>query len=135
MRPCSFDKSSLSIGKVKSKRNVKLTPLYCYQSEVPLLSFQGKIPHKVLRIHSTFDNYLYIDRVAFQPNDSRFTYEPPKDLTGPPVLEPGDTATVGRIYFNAKKECKEDCYVGLPTYTPGNYNFDTFTYFKAKDKC
>lgn len=26
---------------------------------------------------------------------------------------------VGKIYFDSKKECKDDCYVGLPTSSPG----------------
>jgi hypothetical protein len=26
---------------------------------------------------------------------------------------------VGKIYFDAKRECKDDCYVGLATNTPG----------------
>ena len=29
---------------------------------------------------------------------------------------------VGKIYFDSKRECKDDCYVGLPTVTPGKTN-------------
>lgn len=29
---------------------------------------------------------------------------------------------VGKIYFDAKRECKDDCYVGLATNTPGKYS-------------
>ena len=28
---------------------------------------------------------------------------------------------IGKIYFDAKRECKDDCYVGLPTHIPGMY--------------
>ena len=34
---------------------------------------------------------------------------------------------IGRIYFDAKKECREDCYVGLPTYIPGKLIFSLIT--------
>lgn len=36
---------------------------------------------------------------------------------------------VGKIYFDAKRECKDDCYVGLATNTPGKYSLYMLQYF------
>ncbi|XP_064610189.1 transmembrane protein 131-like isoform X2 [Liolophura sinensis] len=81
-------------------------------------TYPGKIPFKVLKIHSSFENYMEVRQVTFQPPDSRFYYEPPGP--NPVQLEPQEDTVIGRIYFDAKRQCKEDCYVGLPTSTAGH---------------
>ncbi len=89
-------------------------------------TYPGKVPYKDLKIFSSFDNYMEVQKVTFKPNDTRFFYLPPRKppVTNlhekPPVLlHPRTEVTIGRIFFDAKRECKEDCYLGLPTCIPG----------------
>ncbi|XP_064637998.1 transmembrane protein 131-like isoform X2 [Lineus longissimus] len=81
--------------------------------------YPGKISYKVLRMHSSFDNLMEVRDVSFQPNDTRFYYVPPK--TTPVYLTPQQDTVIGRVYFDAKRECQDDCYVGLPTYTAAGH--------------
>ena len=80
-------------------------------------TYPGKVPSQELKIHSSFDNYMEVRDVTFQPNNSRFIYEAPK--TKPVLLHPNADVIIGHIHFDAKRECKEDCYLGLPTSIPG----------------
>ncbi len=82
-------------------------------------AYPGKVPFQELRIHSSFDNYMEVRDVTFQPNDTRFIYEPPKATAKPVLLRPGGDVVIGRVHFDAKRECKDDCYLGLPTSIPG----------------
>ncbi|ESO93808.1 hypothetical protein LOTGIDRAFT_228573 [Lottia gigantea] len=79
--------------------------------------YPGKTPFKVLQINSTFKNYMEVTQVTFNPADTRFYFIPQNDNVV--LLKPGEPNVVGKIYFDSKRECLEDCYVGLPTFTPG----------------
>ncbi|KAK6172925.1 hypothetical protein SNE40_016488 [Patella caerulea] len=79
--------------------------------------YPGRTPYKVLQINSTFKDYMEVTQVTFNPADTRFYFVPENDNIV--ILQPGEPNVVGKIYFNSKKECSEDCYVGLPTFTPG----------------
>ncbi|XP_029658546.1 transmembrane protein 131 isoform X2 [Octopus sinensis] len=83
--------------------------------------YPGKIPYKVLQIHSTFEAYMKVTQVSFRPADSRFYYRPASD--GQVILEPLKYNRIGRIYFDAKRGCDEECYVGLPTHTPAGHQW------------
>ncbi|XP_052077045.1 transmembrane protein 131-like isoform X3 [Mytilus californianus] len=78
--------------------------------------FPGKVPYKVLQIYSSFRDFMEVTSVSFQPSDTRFYFEPPNNERI--LLEPFKNNIVGNIYFDSKRECKEDCYVGLQTNTP-----------------
>lgn len=83
--------------------------------------YPGKVPYKVLQIHSTFEEQMEVTRVAFEPPDSRFYFE--RMGKDPIILEPQKNNIIGKIYFDSKRECKEECYVGLPTYTPAGHQW------------
>ncbi|GAB1597873.1 transmembrane protein 131-like isoform X1 [Argonauta hians] len=83
--------------------------------------YPGKIPYKVLQIHSTFEAYMKVTQVSFRPADSRFYYKPASD--GQVILEPLKYNRIGRIYFDAKRGCDEECYVGLTTHTPAGHQW------------
>ncbi|KAH9505685.1 hypothetical protein Btru_055497, partial [Bulinus truncatus] len=83
--------------------------------------YPGRIPYKVLQIHSTFDDYMEVTQVMFQPADTRFYFIPQNSNTV--LLQPHEHSIVGKIFFDAKKECKDDCYVGLPTLSPAGHQW------------
>ncbi|XP_041357021.1 transmembrane protein 131-like isoform X2 [Gigantopelta aegis] len=83
--------------------------------------YPGKIPFKVLQIHSTFEDMMEVTQVTFQPADTRFHFVPQNDNIV--LLKPHEHNVVGKIYFDPKKECNEECYVGLPTYTPAGHQW------------
>ena len=37
---------------------------------------------------------------------------------------------VGKIFFDSRRECKDDCYVGLPTVTPGEKEPAVYTFLQ-----
>ncbi len=106
-------------------------------------TYPGKVPYKDLKIFSSFDNYMEVQKVTFKPNDTRFFYLPPRKppVTNhlhekPPVLlHPRTEVTIGRIFFDAKRECKEDCYLGLPTCIPGNFSLIFIFYLFFEPTC
>ncbi|XP_071088410.1 transmembrane protein 131-like isoform X1 [Haliotis cracherodii] len=83
--------------------------------------YPGKIPYKVLQIHSTFSEYMEVTQVMFQPADRRFYFVPQNHNTV--LLQPHEHNVVGKIYFDPKRGCQEDCYVGLPTYVPAGHQW------------
>ncbi|XP_048778429.1 transmembrane protein 131-like isoform X3 [Ostrea edulis] len=83
--------------------------------------YPGMVDYRVLQIHSTFHEHMEVTGVTFQPSDSRFYYEPPN--TERILLVPDKPNNVGKIYFDAKRECKDDCYVGLATNTPAGHQW------------
>ncbi|BFZ14499.1 hypothetical protein BsWGS_17535 [Bradybaena similaris] len=83
--------------------------------------YPGRVPYKVVQIHSTFDDYMEVTKVAFQPEDVRFYFIPQNSNTV--LLQPHEHTIVGKIYFDSKKECKDDCYVGLPTSSPAGHQW------------
>ncbi|XP_061164811.1 transmembrane protein 131-like isoform X1 [Saccostrea echinata] len=83
--------------------------------------YPGMVDYRVLQIHSTFRDYMEVIGVTFQPPDSRFYYEPPS--TERILLIPDKPNNVGKIYFDAKRECKDECYVGLATNTPAGHQW------------
>ncbi|XP_005095325.1 transmembrane protein 131 isoform X2 [Aplysia californica] len=83
--------------------------------------YPGRVPFKVLQIHSTFDDYMEVTQVTFQPADTRFYFVPQNSNTV--LLQPHEHSIVGKIYFNAKSDCKDDCYVGLPTLSPAGHQW------------
>ncbi|OWF37267.1 transmembrane protein 131-like isoform X2 [Mizuhopecten yessoensis] len=84
-------------------------------------AYPGNIPYRVMQIYSTFREYMTVTGVSFQPSDPRFYYKPTN--TDRIVLEPLHNTVVGRVYFDAKKECGDDCYVGLPLNTPPGHQW------------
>lgn len=83
--------------------------------------YPGRVPYKVLQIHSTFDDYMEVTQVTFQPADTRFYFIPQNSNTV--LLQPHEHSIVGKIFFDAKKDCKDDCYVGLPTLSPAGHQW------------
>ncbi|XP_070197652.1 transmembrane protein 131-like isoform X2 [Littorina saxatilis] len=82
--------------------------------------FPGKVPYKVLQIHSTFQDYMVVTQVTFQPQDMRFYFQ---EQDSNIILKPQAATVVGKIFFDSKRECKDDCYVGLPTFTPAGHQW------------
>ncbi|XP_076446798.1 transmembrane protein 131-like isoform X2 [Babylonia areolata] len=82
--------------------------------------FPGKVPYKVLQIHSTFHDFMEVTQVTFQPQDMRFFFQPHNDTV---LLQPQEPSVVGKIFFDSKRECRDDCYVGLPTVTPAGHQW------------
>ncbi|KAK0064719.1 transmembrane protein 131 [Biomphalaria pfeifferi] len=83
--------------------------------------YPGRVPYKVLQIHSTFDDYMEVTQVTFQPADNRFYFIPQNSNTV--LLQPHEHSIVGKIFFDAKKDCRDDCYVGLPTLSPAGHQW------------
>ncbi|KAK7503847.1 hypothetical protein BaRGS_00004970, partial [Batillaria attramentaria] len=83
--------------------------------------YPGKVPYKVLKINSTFHDYMEVTQVTFQPQDMRFYFLPHNADTV--LLQPEEASVVGKIFFDSKRECKDDCYVGLPTSTPAGHQW------------
>ncbi|KAL4230243.1 hypothetical protein ACF0H5_010629 [Mactra antiquata] len=84
--------------------------------------FPGKIPMKVLQVHSTFHDEMIFKSVSFQPPDYRWYFVSTRDNNHSTsdkllYLQPQTNNTIGTIYFDSKRECKDECYVGLPTHT------------------
>ena len=65
-----------------------------YEVKGFLLSFllQGRVPYKVLQIHSTFDDYMEVTQVTFQPADPRFYFVPQNSNTV--LLQPHEHSIV-----------------------------------------
>ncbi|KAI0212835.1 transmembrane protein 131 [Lamellibrachia satsuma] len=84
--------------------------------------FPGKICSHDLRIYSSFKHFLEVRDILFSPNDTRFYYVP-RSASKAVFLQPQKTNHIGKIYFNMKKECEEDCYVGLPTSIPAGHHW------------
>ena len=42
-----------------------------------IILFQGMVDYRVLQMHSTFEDWMEVTGVSFNPPDSRFYYEPP----------------------------------------------------------
>ncbi|CAH1777102.1 unnamed protein product [Owenia fusiformis] len=79
-------------------------------------AFPGKIPYRNLTIHSSFSQSMELQKVMFQPHDSRFYFTPAKDLV---VLEPNKDTKIGTVYFDVQGRCRvgDTCYAGQPTST------------------
>lgn len=74
---------------------------------------QGKIPYKVLQINSTFHGYMEVTQVIFQPQDSRFYFQPHNPHTV--LLKPQEASIVS---MKLLKICLNDC---LFSYCIGSY--------------
>ncbi|XP_060574251.1 transmembrane protein 131-like isoform X2 [Ruditapes philippinarum] len=85
--------------------------------------FPGRIPTKILQVHSTFHDQMVFKSVTFQPPDHRWYFVSAKEENASVngnsllILEPQTNNTIGKIFFDSKKDCKEECYVGLSTFT------------------
>ena len=77
---------------VKQKDGLTLVFEFC------LVCFQGKVPYKVLQIHSTFEEQLNVTRVAFEPPDSRFYFESASQE--PIILEPEKNNIVSSTFVS-----------------------------------
>ncbi|GFN80733.1 transmembrane protein 131-like isoform x2 [Plakobranchus ocellatus] len=82
--------------------------------------YPGHAPHKVLQIRSTFDEFMEVTQVTFQPPDFRFHFVPQSSKM---ILQPHQLSSVGKVFFDVKKECQDDCYVGLSTLTPAGHQW------------
>lgn len=87
-------------------------------------AYPGKVPSQEFKILSSFKTKMDVRDVTFQPNDTRFIYEAPRKK--PVEILPNASVIIGKIYFDAKRECKDDCYLGLPTSIPGENKFFCF---------
>ncbi|KAH8024757.1 hypothetical protein HPB51_001171 [Rhipicephalus microplus] len=78
-------------------------------------AFPGKVSSQNLYIHSTFSHSMTVTSVQIVPEDSRFYFEVTQNAS--PVLQPRSKNWVGKLYFDPRRECKQECYSGLPTAT------------------
>ncbi|WAQ99558.1 TM131-like protein [Mya arenaria] len=122
---------------VKENRSVMIPPYHFAVLSLKLVApeeegqyqAEGKIPMKVLQVHSTFHDYMGLKSVLFQPADPRFYFVMNKNeyeaVTGDKmlVLEPQTNNTIGKIFYDFKKECREECYVGISTQTPAGHRW------------
>lgn len=76
-----------------------------------------------LQIHSTFRKYMQIKSIRFEPNDTRFYYEPPRTGNKYVILNSGATTNAGTIHFDALRSCRNSCYLGLQTNTPAGHQW------------
>ncbi|XP_013418594.1 transmembrane protein 131-like isoform X2 [Lingula anatina] len=90
-----------------------------------VLMFENAFPGKVLsqdfRINSTFDGVIEAGEVIFIPEDSRFHYE--RANVKPLWIYYHDHNIIGKLSFDVRQGCEEDCYVGLPTHTPAGHQW------------
>lgn len=59
----------------RSVNRVENVLTHCIKRVIVLCVFQGKVPYKVLQIHSTFQDYMVVTQVTFQPQDMRFYFQ------------------------------------------------------------
>ncbi|XP_075733789.1 transmembrane protein 131 isoform X3 [Rhipicephalus microplus] len=78
-------------------------------------AFPGKVSSQNLYIHSTFSHSMTVTSVQIVPEDSRFYFEVTQNAS--PVLQPRSKNWAGKLYFDPRRECKQECYSGLPTAT------------------
>uniref|UniRef100_A0A131YWF8 Uncharacterized protein n=1 Tax=Rhipicephalus appendiculatus TaxID=34631 RepID=A0A131YWF8_RHIAP len=78
-------------------------------------AFPGKVSSQNLYIHSTFSHSMTVTSVQTVPEDSRFYFEVTQNAS--PVLQPRSKNWAGKLYFDPRRECKQECYSGLPTAT------------------
>ncbi|XP_075545402.1 transmembrane protein 131 isoform X1 [Dermacentor variabilis] len=78
-------------------------------------AFPGKVSSQNLYIHSTFSHSMTVTSVQTVPEDSRFFFEVTQNAS--PVLQPRSKNWAGKLYFDPRRECKQECYSGLPTAT------------------
>jgi hypothetical protein len=82
--------------------------------------FPGRVSSLELRVHSTFAHTLEARGVTFSPNDTRFSYTAVKER---PVLLANQETLVGHLNFDPRKECRDDCYISLPTHIPAGHTW------------
>ncbi|KAK2170432.1 hypothetical protein LSH36_3g30072 [Paralvinella palmiformis] len=83
--------------------------------------FPGKNCRQNLIIHSSFRVKMSVWEVTFSPADNRFYYIS-RDEFGVPLAPYKDT-DIGTIYFDLKRDCQEECYVGLPTQSHAGHHW------------
>lgn len=57
------------------------------------------MPYKVVQIHSTFDDYMEVTKVAFQPADVRFYFIPQNSNTV--LLQPHEHTIVSNLVVSS----------------------------------
>ncbi|XP_057696827.1 transmembrane protein 131 isoform X2 [Corythoichthys intestinalis] len=75
-------------------------------------SFPGKVVHQVLSIRSSFKQKVRLEQIRSLTEDIRFYYK--RLRNNKDELEPRRKSKVANIYFDAKLQCEDHCYVGLP---------------------
>lgn len=84
-------------------------------------AFPGKVSSQNLYIHSTFSLAMTVTSVKTVPEDSRFYFEVTQNAS--PVLQPRSKNWVGKLYFDPRRECEQQCYSGLPTATSDGHQW------------
>ena len=75
---------------------------------------QGKISYKELHILSSFGHSMTVKDVRPQIPDERYIYEAKRGIdSNHATLQPGNQSHVGRLIFNPKADCGDECYAGF----------------------
>ncbi|XP_077573072.1 transmembrane protein 131 isoform X1 [Stigmatopora nigra] len=95
-------KALIAVGTLTSSPNHLVLPS----------SFPGKIVHQVLSIKSSFKQKVRLEQIRSLTEDIRFYYK--RLRNNKDELEPRRKSKVANIYFDARLQCEDHCYVGLP---------------------
>ncbi|XP_041115854.1 transmembrane protein 131-like isoform X1 [Polyodon spathula] len=80
-------------------------------------SFPGKIVHQSFNIQSSFSQKVKLQHIHSVTEDVRFYYKRLK--SNKDELEPRRKSKVANIYFDARLQCGDHCYAGLPFLSKG----------------
>ncbi|XP_077440164.1 transmembrane protein 131 isoform X2 [Vanacampus margaritifer] len=75
-------------------------------------SFPGKVVHQIFSIRSSFSQKVRLEQIRSLTEDIRFYYK--RLRNNKDELEPRRKSKIANIYFDAKLQCGDHCYVGLP---------------------
>ncbi|MGH0159466.1 UNVERIFIED_CONTAM: hypothetical protein FKN15_074191 [Acipenser sinensis] len=80
-------------------------------------SFPGKVVHQSFNIQSSFSQKVKLQHIRSVTEDVRFYYKRLK--SNKDDLEPRRKSKVANIYFDARLQCGDHCYAGLPFLSKG----------------
>ncbi|XP_077390366.1 transmembrane protein 131 isoform X3 [Festucalex cinctus] len=75
-------------------------------------SFPGKVVHQIFSIRSSFSQKVRLEQIRSLTEDIRFYYK--RLRNNKDELEPRRKSKIANIYFDARLQCGDHCYVGLP---------------------
>ncbi|MGH0178057.1 UNVERIFIED_CONTAM: hypothetical protein FKN15_076169 [Acipenser sinensis] len=79
--------------------------------------YEGKVVHQSFNIQSSFSQKVKLQHIRSVTEDVRFYYKRLK--SNKDDLEPRRKSKVANIYFDARLQCGDHCYAGLPFLSKG----------------
>ncbi|XP_070552188.1 transmembrane protein 131-like isoform X2 [Ptychodera flava] len=86
-------------------------------------TFPGHVVYQSLTLLSSFKHPMTLEDIKPEKKDPRFYFKSGKKSGTDIELEPMKKNKVGRVFYDAKQLCQDDCYVGLPTSTADGHQW------------